>query len=857
MNNQIFCPCNHLILDQPSCPICGWQRPPDVNQGSLLWEPVSFPVGIGGPAQESFTRPGVVNGIAVFPLRSGELVGINQKDGRILWRSEPTPDLYPRHLHVDGSNLLAVIADNRSLEKAGNGFIAHIDPQTGRTEKIWEGYGFTMTEPVFTDSLVIVRTAHPKLVALNRNGGFKVLWEVPLKTYKPISPVIAGDLVLAWDGEVTKEQMILKAFALKNGSFVWQTNISDIDCSPVVTGSQLIYRTGKHIITSIDLKDGKQLWQKSYSRIYSIPSVAGNKLYLMMCDSADVNSTAHYSLQCVDPETGTPEWQAPLGIRAQEILFQPDGTLLVGMGDPNIAICSPQDGSILWQYCFGEEKVNRVQTHLVVQDGICWAGTYEGKIAAIQISEDSKEVDDPEKCLAEGNFEGAAAAFALKGELKKSADIYLDKLNQPQKASAIYEKINDISGQVAVLLKQGNELTAARLLEKDGQLAEAAKLFEEANELRTAMQIYQTLGLHEEVSRLRKLVPLKLDDIEALEKEGNLVEAGDAAMRLREFRKAFDLYEQTGDEQKENALDAITQLCELNPEPWTWEKMADLARKLGHFQAQAKALEKVGSYYEAAEAYYYAGLQLEQRSPTEKENIAGLYDAARKLFEQEGMDEKQHQCWEKTIYYRKTPWIQVYGRTDKAFREGEFNTLLLTVKNIGYGRADEIDVQIKSNRFEVDKFSMPDKIKHLGANEEKVITLPVRPLKEQVGENVPFILEWYWKDKANSIYQDKSTVTVAVKQQSDSRTSGTPVIINAEKYYAGGDNHQEITGDVIGDGGQKGDRIEINREGHIKVIDKEIGEISPSALVKRCPNCSLPVDTEAKFCDACGYELKD
>lgn len=857
MNKSIFCPSNHLILDLPSCPICGWQRPPETKQGALLWKPVRLNAGIGGPAQESFSRPGVANGVAVYPLRSGELVGISQKDGRILWQSQAAPELYPRHLHSDGSGLIGVVADNRSLEKAENGYIVQIDPQTGKTERTWEGYGFTMTEPVFTDSLLIVRTAHAKLVALDRNAGYKVAWETPLKTYKPISPVIAGDLVLAWDGEVTKEQMTLKAFAIQDGSLVWQTNIADIDCVPVIAGNQMIYRSGKRQITSIDINKGDLRWQKDFSRIYSIPSAAEKKLYLMICGDADTNSPAHYSLQCLNADSGTPEWLVPLGIRAQEILCQPDGTLLVGMGDPIIAVCSSQNGSILWQYSFGEEKVNRIQTHLVVQDGICWVGTYEGVAAAFQISENSGEIEDPEKFLAQGNYEGAAEALAFRGELKKSAEIYLNQLNQPQKAAALYEKLNDIPGQVAVLLNQGDELTAARLLEKNNQLVEAARLFEQANELRTAMRIYQTLGCQNEVSRLRKLVPLELDDIEALVKEGKLVEAGDAAMRLKEFRKAFDLFEQSGDELKDEAFDALSKLCEVSPEPWAWEKLANLARRLGHFQEQAKAHEKLGNCFEAAEAFNNAAQQMEQRSPQESKAIADLFEQAHKYYELEGVYDKQLFCKNKIIIYRKLPRIQVTGKTDKAFRELEFNALNLTVKNIGRGRADDVVVQVQGDRFEVDINCLPEKISHLGANLERSISLSIRPLKEQVGE-VPFVLEWKWKDLEKNEYRDKTIVEVSVKQQNDSRNSGTPVIINntGGTIYQGSDYHKEISGDNVEAGGHIGDNLEVVHSSDSgKKVGYRSGELNGQKIIESCPNCSLPIDKDAKYCDACGYKL--
>ncbi|MHC1783629.1 MAG: PQQ-binding-like beta-propeller repeat protein [Anaerolineaceae bacterium] len=550
-------------------------------QGALLWDPIHFLCGIGGAAQESFSRPGIVAGVAVFPLRSGELVGINQNDGSILWQSDPIPEMYPRQLYPDGDSLLGVTADNRSLDVAGNGTITRIDARTGLTEKVWEGYGYTMSEPALTDALMVTRTARPKLVALSRGEAIKVVWETPLKTYKPISPVIAGDLVLTWDGEVTKEQVILKAFDIQNGKLVWQAEILEIDCSPVAANNLLVYRTGKKQLTAVHLNNGEQAWRKKVDRIYSRPVADGKRLYMIMSDNPDVSAPGHYSLQCLDVETAEPLWTAPLGIRAQEILPQPDGTLLIGMGDPEMAICSSQDGSVLWRHCFGEEKINRVQTHLAVQDGICWVGTYEGKISAIRVSEPLDDIVDPETSLRKGDLEGAAAAFALTGKFSTAAKLYLEKLDQPKKALSIYEQLNDLPGQVNAWLLLGDELSAANLLAKAGKTLEAAPLYEKANELRTAMQLYKQAGSEKDVERLRGMIPLEYSDIEVLENEGKWVEAGDGAMKLGDYQKAFTLFDRAGEAQREKALEALTRLVNDHPEPWALSKMAEIRAAWG------------------------------------------------------------------------------------------------------------------------------------------------------------------------------------------------------------------------------------------------------------------------------------
>lgn len=858
ITDTIFCPHEHLILDQPVCPVCGWQRPPRLPQGTLLWEPITAPTGIGGPSKESFYRPGVLNGIAVFPLRSGELIAVNQVDGSILWQSEPSPEQFPKQFFSHDDHLLAVVPDNRPLGQAEDGSLASFDLISGKNRSIWKGYGFTMSDPVFSESLIILRTARPKLVALDRRDPAKLFWETPLRTYKAFSPVIAGDLVLAWDGEITKEQMVLKAFQLKDGKPVWQSIINDIDSAPIVVGRSLIYRSQKRVFTAVDIHDGSQQWQQKFARIYSSPSSGNNKIYSVVCGDHANDSPAHYSLVCLNPENGEPEWQVPLGIRAQEIVSQSDGTLLVGMGDATLAICSAQNGEILKQHSFGNETVDRIQTHLVVSDGICWVGTYAGTIAALRVSEQEEILADPKQLLADKDFENAAAAFALKGKLEKSAEIYLKELNQPQKTLVIYEFLNNLQGQAGTLELMGDELSAAKLYEKDGQLKKAAQLFEKADELRSALELYKKLKSKEDVNRLSKVVPLQLNDVEALELEGKLPEAGDAAMAIKEYRKAVDLYERSGEPYQEKTLNALIHLCDVESETWCLERLSALAGRFQRFEIQAKAFEELEKDCEAAEAFLAAAEQMESKNAADHDSIWRLYDQAAKYFDREGMIVKYQKCYSKVILYKKLPWILVGGKTEKAFREMEYNTLFLFVKNVGYGRADDIEIKVIGENFKVDEFSLPEPIKALAVSAERRIELSIRPNKEQIGEDVRFVLEWSWKDKNQVKYQDRTTVKVVVKSQNDNKTGGTPVTINAENVtYVDGKLVHHV-GDNIEAGGKKetGDKVEINHEGYSRIVDSDGEGVDISIRTRECPKCGAINDHAIGYCDKCGSKLE-
>lgn len=854
---QIFCPNNHLVFEQDTCPECGWVRPPQAPRGSLLWEPLRFSGGIGGPSHESFYRPGVMAGRAVFPLRSGALVGINGVDGEVAWQTDASPELFPRHLYPYGDRLLAVVSDHRAIDQAQNGYLACIDPRNGEMQKAWEGYGFTMTEPSFSVTHILLRTAKPKLVALNRKDVSQVVWETELMSYKPIPPLASSELVFAWDSEISNEHCVLKAFSLERGKLAWQARIQEIDCPPLICHDLLVYRTGRRLLSAVTIQGGKQTWQRKYERIYSAPAFCGGKLFQVVRGNKELCAPDHYCLECLDPASGETEWQVAIGMRAQEIVCLPNGSLLLGMGDANLAICSSQDGEKLWHYSMGSEKVNRVQTHLLVADGVIWVGTYEGVVAAISISEDEPLELTSDDYLKNEDYEGAAAALALEKKLGQSAQLYLEKLNQPQKALVLYEYLQDAEGQIQALLRMDDKLSVARLYDKGKKLGEAARFYEEAGETRKAMQLHKQLGNQEEFTRLRSLIPLALSDIESLEEEGKFVEAGDAALKIKDYRKAVDLYQKAGEQEMPKLLDALVHYCNQNPEEkWALFELSNTARRLGQFHIQAEAFEKLKEFDQAAHAYYHAALQLEETDATNIEQIVHTLEKARNYFKSEGLTDEIYVCIEKIRKYRRIPYIQISGNAAKVFRECEWNTLFLTVKNIGYGRADEISFEIPGNRFEIDEESFTTQIERLAASREKQIEISVRPQTNQVGEEVPLHLIWKWKDKFSNSYSARTTVKVTVISMSDLKADSTPLTIQAENYYAGNDYHRIYKGDILNMGGQKRDTVNVGQRERSKLKKNQTESAKPlETLIGKCPYCHLPVEKDAHYCDFCGNEL--
>jgi len=64
--------------------------------------------------------------------------------------------------------------------------------------------------------------------------------------------------------------------------------------------------------------------------------------------------------------------------------------------------------------------------------------------------------------------------------------------------------------------------------------------------------------------------------------------------------------------------------------------------------------------------------------------------------------EEEKQCRDKMAQYRCQPIVLIEGHADKEFKELEWNTLDLEVRNDGYGIATNIYWKVGSERFEID-----------------------------------------------------------------------------------------------------------------------------------------------------------
>lgn len=877
---QIFCPSNHLMLDAERCPVCGWARPASGEIGKPAWESIQLKAGLGGPGRSVFATGAGLDATIAFPLRNGEVVGVDLNAGKILWRNVFEEGMSTHRLLAQGDRFLVAVSDIRSMEIAGRGGLYTIDARSGEIVQIWEADTHQLCGPVLAGDRLLVKTSKPELVALDSQDPSQVAWRRPLASWIAIEPLVVGDLVVVVDGRPMSGEGKLVGFSLESGDMRWELPAhKTVTSTPISASGKLIFCDGSYELAAFDLLNEREAWRKPFSKIYSPPQGNEELVFIVARGDKDLASSEHYQLQALNTADGEVQWSMALPdrVRIRPVLLE---NQLFLAGDKGSIFCVDiPAGKLVWELAVGAEE-DPIRTNPLACGGKLVVGTYFGALAAVQVQQAVEKLEAPEALRKQGNLELAAAAYALQGDTLNAAQIYAEELDDYPKAIALFEhgqlfqqagdlarrkkqfnqakayfeKAGDLDAQIEMMLAMGDELGAASKLEALNRLDEAVRMYEQAGEYRKAVELYFRLGKLKEVARLRmtQKVPWGISDGEEFEKAGKLSEAGEAYLEAGEINRAVQMFQQSGEDQRE--LDALEMLVKSNPEIWALERLAGLARASGNFIQEAKARVGLQQPYLAADAFERAAKQSEIIRPEKSAEIAFLYEQAFNYYKEAGLAQNAQPCWDKVLEHRKLPRVLVEGHADKEFREGEFNTIRLVVRNIGFGRAVGVEIRVDQDRFEVQWSSDLDDI--LAAGVEDQTTCFIRPKDDLVGDAVPLKLEWAWQDCSGKSYKDWSSTPVRVRRKTDSQTGGSPVVINAETYIQGG-----VVGDVMQSGAQKDSfsasfhRGSSRGDSRHEITDDSGEEPQKKQKEYSCPICHMPIEKDALFCDQCGNRL--
>jgi len=709
----LFCPQGHLLLHRQNdevislqtCPRCGWQAPAERATGEALWQ-TDLEAPLGGPGRRVYARPAAHRGRVFLPLANGELVALELTTGQMAWRrTVGDAHLVARELAVVAGQLLALQMDHRTLgtEHA----LVSVEPDTGALTPVFAGHGPLVGLVPFREG-VLTRSPEGVIYLTPEGETWHVRWQTPLPTWV-VPPVPAPEA----------ERVAALTFDLKRGegTCVLLNGVNGVRAAELplpaemaragaalrgAAAGSLVVWSGERArgVWAVDALTGQTRWLHPL-RAYTPPTASGDKIWVVARGQAPAGVLGHYLLLGLDSASGDTVVEMPLPRR---VLIPPlalGNTVFLFDESGVVLALAPEQGEILWEAPLGS-KEDPPGSRLLMASRTLIAGTFFGRVTALQVwaAADGEQVA-PEDLLAAGEFEAAAAAYALQGDLRRAAQIYAEHLKDPHKALALLEFGDHLTEALAVAQEQGwydeVERLAARLGELDvqaearerrGDLLGAARLWEEYgrrhrdNEaLEKAADIYQRIGSEDEAWRLKKelgqvgflkqllgLLP-SWEDLESYAEEEGLFEAAYLASerglhdRAAEFfRRAAEEAHARGDhDQARRAWEEERRVLEIYLEraqssvgdsPWAWERIAQISRKLGDFVREAQAWEALGEdeYEQAADAYYRAAIQLDQqearrgvtRSRANDRRIAHFYE---KFLQLNGVEEARLVGW--------------------------------------------------------------------------------------------------------------------------------------------------------------------------------------------------------------------
>ncbi|RZI46504.1 PQQ-binding-like beta-propeller repeat protein [Candidatus Finniella inopinata] len=231
------------------------------KQPKILWQQSTEAEHITGDALGGGVA---TEGGKVFVTSSfAEVLALDSKDGKILWRSSASGPIRSAPTCKDGRVFVTTIS---------NETIAY-DANTGK--QLWTHAGITEqasllggASPAVSDNVVIVAYSSGEIYALQAENG-QVLWSDTLTSAVRIDTV---------------------------------SSIPHIHAAPVVEGGKVFAVSHGGKMIAIDLKTGVREWQREIGGLHA-PAVAGSWLFIL---------SNHGDVFCLQKDTGAIRWVAAL-----------------------------------------------------------------------------------------------------------------------------------------------------------------------------------------------------------------------------------------------------------------------------------------------------------------------------------------------------------------------------------------------------------------------------------------------------------------------------------------------------------------------------------------------------------------
>jgi outer membrane protein assembly factor BamB/tetratricopeptide (TPR) repeat protein len=784
----IFCPqCHDLILDQPACPTCGWQRSTAAGDaGALLWQGE-----LGHRLGKPRCYPVIAAGRYCAPTQDGMVVALDLATGDKVWERTLGAGRTTHALATDGERIFVGCADMRPIPAPGEALLA-LDARSG--ELVWE-------YPTQAHSCSAVAVLGGSVFFISSDGLLHCLeartsqpiWTAAHAAWGPEAPAAGSGLICAGGRGET-----VVAYSAGDGAELWRFTAGGWFAGEICIAGERVYTVcWDSYLYALGARSGELLWKARGERDRGFtgpPAIAGERVFIgdRVSYQAGVPQLPTYALLALDARDGNELWRFRTGRHIFAPLAITGDTPLFGADDGSVFVLDATSGAARWT----TRVDGRVAAQPQVADDLVYVAERNGLVYAFRWRASSAaESLSPETYLRRGEHEQAAVAYALGGQFEAAALLYERQLVQPREAALLYEragqpgraaplwqklgeprrardaflKAGDKPGLADVLVQLGEPLQAARLYEEAGRIEPAAQLYEQHGDRARAAELYRKAGQIERARAIWESLGQWERLVEDLIVENKPGEAAVILERQEQPERAADLYEQADD---------LQQALRLRITLAHWERVAALASRMGDHAQAAAAYEQLGQAQPAAAAYERAAQQAAGETRVDEERIATLYERAAQRYSEIYDEERAAACRGQIRRYRHLPELVVAGAAHEAFVEFEWNALTLQVENTGHGVARDVAITL-DGAFDV---AGALQIASLPAGKSRTLELSMRPHREQYGPKVPLEIVVEYADARGGQHRAVQRHPVHVVRQGAERGDATPLEIRVSAH---------------------------------------------------------------------------
>jgi len=519
----IFCPkCETLILDAASCPDCDWRRPAAAGAvGQPAWA-----VALEAKLPRKGTRPTAAGGFVCIPTDDGQILAVDGAD------PDPENPISWQHGLDQGFQCHAVAVWDQYLlagaEYAGGfptpqGALVALAIASG--EEVWRqpvAEGTSLSVPAVHEDGVAFFTANTGWLYAVDLAARQELWGRRISTpwsWAPAAPLATADGLLVLPSRGSD----LVAVSAENGEEAWRFQGGGwFPHTPAQKGELVLVRCWDQHVYGLDARTGRQVWRQQAPRDYSSDVWAGEDYLYIGAKDFDGDAAEGppaYALYTLDWQTGERVgrhevvghiFARPVATE-EAVFFATDDRRFELPSQGTFYALDVQGERLLWEPYVIEQ---RFQSDLVLCDDLVIAATRQGAVYAMRWRAVETDVEEPPAYAEREQWEEAAIAHALGGELVAAAEICHLRLERPYHAAQLYQRAGDHQTVLALLsaseVPRERELAIqavqavpeaaerARVLREMGEHAAAAKACGEAGAWEGAGDCYREAQLWQE-----------------------------------------------------------------------------------------------------------------------------------------------------------------------------------------------------------------------------------------------------------------------------------------------------------------------------------------------------------------------